>query len=80
MDTARREVLTVKELAELIGVTPNTIYRHAASGSIPTVRPGRIRRVLFPRNVIERMLREGAYEAAVASPEASRSVMGQVAA
>ena len=57
MDGARCEVLTVKQLATLIGVTPNTIYRHAAMGSIPTVRPGGIRRVLFSRQWIESQLR-----------------------
>jgi excisionase family DNA binding protein len=56
MDTARRETLTVKELAALIGVSPGTIYRHAANGGIPTVRVP-VRRVLFPRERIESLLR-----------------------
>jgi excisionase family DNA binding protein len=80
MDTARREVLTVKELATLVGVTPNTIYRHASNGSIPTVRAGRIRRVLFPRQLIEQMLREGDAAASDSPQDAPRTAMPQVAA
>ena len=79
MDAARREVLTVKELAALVGLHPNTLYKAAAAGDLPTVRAGRIRRVLFPRQLIEQMLREG--DATDALQDTSRStVMGQVAA
>ena len=80
MDTARREVLTVKELAALVGVSPNTIYRHAASGGIPMVRVGNLRRVLFPRQLLEQMLREGVADAPTTDQGASRTAMQQVAA
>ena len=58
VDTSRRETVTVAEASKLFGFHINTIYRLAAAGHLPTVQTG-ARRVLFPREVIERMVREG---------------------
>jgi excisionase family DNA binding protein len=57
MDGTRREVLTVNEVATLLGLAPDTVYREAAAGSIPTVRIAKLRRVMFSREQIERLLR-----------------------
>jgi excisionase family DNA binding protein len=55
MDTPRREVFSVAEVAEVFGVSDNTIYRWAQSGDVRTIRLG-TRRILFPRQEIERIL------------------------
>lgn len=47
--------LEVKEVAELIGVSPTTIYNMAREGQIPHVRVRA--RILFHRDVIESWLR-----------------------
>ncbi len=52
--TARREVLTVKEVAELLDLSRNGVYLGAKRGEIPNVTVGR--RVLFPRRAIEQWL------------------------
>ena len=36
--------LTTQELAELLAVNPETVRRAAASGDLPSVRVGRVRR------------------------------------
>jgi excisionase family DNA binding protein len=45
-----RDVMTVYEVAELLGVAPVTIYRHASRGAIPHRRLGT--KILFSREAI----------------------------
>ncbi|PNQ78903.1 helix-turn-helix domain-containing protein [Paenibacillus sp. F4] len=47
--------LTVNETAELIGVSPTTVYNMAREGQIPHVRVRA--RIIFHRDVIECWLR-----------------------
>lgn len=49
-----RETFTVDEVAKRLGVVPDTIYRAAKRGDIPTIRVGR--KVLIPRVAFERLL------------------------
>jgi excisionase family DNA binding protein len=56
--TAKREpgaALTVAEAADLLGVSPNTVYRWIASGAIPAWRVGP-RFVRIPRKWIDAQL------------------------
>lgn len=46
--------MTVEEAAALLGISPRSAYRAAASGEIPTIRIGR--RILVPTALIHRML------------------------
>ncbi|MCH8147438.1 MAG: helix-turn-helix domain-containing protein [Planctomycetes bacterium] len=50
------EILTAKELAKLMRVSPDTIYALAARGELPGRRVGRIWR--FPKDAIETYIRE----------------------
>jgi len=52
--TESTAVLTVTEAAELLRLARNTAYAAAKRGDIPTVRIGR--RILVPRDALERML------------------------
>lgn len=56
MEEAKRQALSVSEVSTIFGVSPSTIYRWAHSGDVRLVALGR-RRVLFPRDEIERVLR-----------------------
>lgn len=49
--------LTVKELAALLGVSIDTVYRMARENHIPHVRAGS--RILFHRETIENWLKGG---------------------
>lgn len=55
--SAEPEVLTVPQVAELLGLSTKTVYDHAGAGNIPHRRVGR--RLLFSRRAILRWL-EGA--------------------
>lgn len=48
-------MFNVEEVAEYLGITPDTVYRKARTGEIPGVRIGRIWR--FPKDVIDDWLR-----------------------
>jgi len=54
--TIAREVISVKEVAKYLGITPDTVYRMARRGEIPAVRVGRCWR--FPKVFIEQWLKE----------------------
>jgi excisionase family DNA binding protein len=54
-----RRVYTVREVSLLINKPEATVYRLAALGRIPCVRIGRS--ILFPKNLIDRIL-DGAAE------------------
>jgi excisionase family DNA binding protein len=51
-----RQLARVKEISELTGFQPVTIYRMAREGRIPAVRVGRS--IRFDREVIEEWLRD----------------------
>lgn len=50
-----REVFSVKEVAQMFGVSDSCVYRLAQSGAVRVVNLG-ARRVLFPKQEIERIL------------------------
>ena len=56
MNTAR-EVLTIKQVAEYLQVSPDTVYRLATSGELQGRKIGRIWR--FPKEAIQEYLSEG---------------------
>ena len=49
-----RVVLTVNEVAKLLGLSRASAYQGVARGEIPSIRVGR--RILVPRQALERML------------------------
>ncbi len=49
-----RVVLTVNEVAKLLGLSRASAYQGVACGEIPSIRVGR--RILVPRQALERML------------------------
>jgi len=57
-----RQTLTVEEAAKLLGVSRGSAYGAVRSGELPVVRLGR--RLLVPRQALERMLAETPKEAA----------------
>lgn len=54
MDNQKRRTLTVKEAGELLGISEKTVRRGVNFGEIPAIRIGR--RILIPKDTIERML------------------------
>lgn len=74
-----RETLTVAEVAALFGIHPNSVYRAAKSGDLRTVQAP-VRRVLFARREVEQLLRIYRGATPEAAQDASRTVMGHVAA
>ncbi|WP_288451547.1 helix-turn-helix domain-containing protein [uncultured Microbacterium sp.] len=55
-DRCTQEVLTVAELATILGVSGQTIYRLAAAGEIPKIKLGRA--IRFHRSDVLNALRE----------------------
>lgn len=53
---SERRTLTVEETAAVLGVSRSAAYRAVQVGEIPTIRIGR--RVLVPRDLLERKLTE----------------------
>ncbi|KUP23122.1 helix-turn-helix domain-containing protein [Paenibacillus sp. DMB5] len=53
----QRQTLTVKEAAELIGVSTTTIYAMVRQGQIPATKVRA--RILFHRSLLEEWLRSG---------------------
>ena len=51
-----RDVMTVKELAEYLGLHPQTVYEKVREGEIPTTQVGKTYR--FPRTLINEWLKE----------------------
>ena len=56
MDSRKKLTWTVKEAAEILGLSPNSAYQGIATGEIPYVKVGK--RILVPRLALERMLFE----------------------
>ena len=57
------EILTVREVAKVLGIARNSVYQAAATGQIPSVRVGR--RILFARRSLELWLSSGAEDASL---------------
>ena len=51
---SEKETLTVKEVAEVLGIGRGLAYRMAQGGELPTLRLGR--RLLIPRPALNRLL------------------------
>lgn len=57
MSRAEKKLYTVKEVADILGMHPNTIYIHISHGLIKTTRFGR--KIVISASEIERLIREG---------------------
>lgn len=71
---ANRLVLTVSEVAQILGLSRNSAYQGVSRGEIPSVRVGK--RILVPRIALEKMLdtaRKESSEVEVDNHEASSS-------
>jgi len=65
------EILTVRQVAEVLGIARNSVYQAAAAGQIPSVRVGR--RILFARRSLESWLSSGTRDSPQPqSPRATR--------
>ncbi|MDD4352716.1 MAG: cache domain-containing protein [Candidatus Gracilibacteria bacterium] len=53
-----KNTYTVKEVADLLGFSTNTVYKYLAGGGIKSVRLGLEGRFRIPRNEVERLLQE----------------------
>ena len=51
------EILTVSQVADLLGIARNSVYQAAAAGEIPSMRVGR--RILFAKRSLEVWLSGG---------------------
>ena len=51
---SEKEVLTIDEVAKLLGISRGSAYEGARTGQIPSIRIGR--RLIVPRVAFERML------------------------
>ena len=67
------ELMTVGELAEYLGVTPDTVYRKVKSGEIPSIRIGRLLR--FPKKTIENWLEQKTIHAGGKKPKDEKEVI-----
>ena len=56
-----RKIMTVGEVAQYLGIVPDTVYRKARRGEIPAVKMGKIWR--FPREALDKWLNETAMNA-----------------
>ncbi len=54
-------VMNVDEVAQYLGVVPDTIYRKARRGEIPAVKVGKVWR--FPKETLDKWLNDSALEA-----------------
>ena len=56
-----RKIMTVGEVANYLGVVPDTVYRKARRGEIPAVKMGKIWR--FPKEALDKWLYDTALSA-----------------
>ena len=54
------QVMTVDEVAQYLGVVPDTVYRKARRGEIPAVKMGKMWR--FPKETLDRWLNDTALQ------------------
>ncbi len=50
----KKQTLTVRETARILGIGRNSAYEAVRTGTIPSLRIGK--RIIVPRAVVERML------------------------
>lgn len=55
-----RLTLTAREVADLLGVSRNSIYEATRTGQVPSIKMGR--RILIPRAALTKMLKETGYK------------------
>ena len=55
------KIMTVGEVAQYLGVVPDTVYRKARRGEIPAVKMGKIWR--FPKEALDKWLNDTALNA-----------------
>jgi excisionase family DNA binding protein len=60
------DVLRVEEVARILRIGRNAAYEGVRSGAIPSIKLGRSVRV--PKALLERMLKEGGYDAGSPTP------------
>ena len=53
-EESERAVFTIPAAARILEISPNSAYKAAERGEIPTIRIGR--RLLVPRRALERLL------------------------
>lgn len=70
MNSQNKLTLTVKETAQMLGLSRNSVYQGIATGEIPHIKVGK--RILIPRLALERILAEaGSKAAAVDVPKST---------
>ncbi len=65
-----RLAMSVKEVAQQLGLSTDSVYEAVHKGSIPSVRLSRRGRILIPRATVERMMNVGANEDRLPVPSA----------
>jgi excisionase family DNA binding protein len=60
MQNSQRLTLTVKEAAQLLGLSKNSAYQGILTGEIPHIKIGK--RILIPKTALERFLDEAEKE------------------
>jgi len=53
-------IMTVDEVAQYLGVVPDTVYRKARRGEIPAVKMGKMWR--FPKETLDKWLNDAALQ------------------
>lgn len=61
MNSQNKLTLTVKETAQMLGLSRNSVYQGIAIGEIPHIKVGK--RILIPRLALERILAEAGSKA-----------------
>jgi len=61
MNSQNKLTLTVKETAQMLGLSRNSVYQGIAMGEIPHIKVGK--RILIPRLALERILAEAGSKA-----------------
>ena len=56
-----KKIMNVGEVADYLGVVPDTVYRKARRGEIPAVKMGKIWR--FPKDALDKWLNDTALNA-----------------
>ena len=59
--SAVERIMTVDEVAQYLGVVPDTVYRKARRGEIPAVKMGKMWR--FPKETLDKWLNDTALQA-----------------
>jgi excisionase family DNA binding protein len=60
-DTATREVMNIEMAAEYLGISPDSLYRYAATGIVPAFKFGN--RWRFKRSLLDSWMEQASKEA-----------------